>query len=100
LSLQEPAKYPQFEPAKREKSDGNPPPERRQSAHQGRPARRRQRPLPGGPRERHHVEGDETKAAYRRRTALKKRVELMKDWENYCYSEFKKAPVARLIAAA
>jgi integrase len=42
----------------------------------------------------HHVEGDETKAAYRRRTALKKRVELMKDWENYCYGEFKKAPPA------
>jgi integrase len=45
----------------------------------------------------HHVEGDETKAAYRRRTALKKRTELMKDWEAYCYSTFKK-PSLHLVA--
>jgi integrase len=46
----------------------------------------------------HHVEGDETKAAYRRRTALKKRVELMKDWESYCYSKFSKGPPLQLVA--
>lgn len=46
----------------------------------------------------HHVEGDETKAAYRRRTALKKRSVLMKDWETYCYSDFNKKPSLHLVA--
>ena len=47
----------------------------------------------------HHVEGDETKAAYRRRTALKKRVELMQDWQAYCYSTFKRPPTLTVVAA-
>jgi integrase len=46
----------------------------------------------------HYVEGDETKAAYRRRTALKKRTELMKDWEAYCYSTFKRPTSLHLVA--
>jgi integrase len=47
----------------------------------------------------HHAEGNETKAAYRRRTALQKRAVLMRDWENYCYSTFKPRPRLAVVAA-
>jgi integrase len=47
----------------------------------------------------HHAEGNETKAAYRRRTALQKRAVLMRDWETYCYSTFKPRPRLAVVAA-
>lgn len=46
----------------------------------------------------HHVEGDETKAAYRRRTALQKRTALMADWETYCFSTWRKPPKLKVVA--
>lgn len=40
-----------------------------------------------------HATGDDTEAAYRRRTALAKRRKLMDDWAAYCMSERRNRPV-------